>query len=444
MISVWICSGNSKDGTDDMSDLVERFGSYVDSKIEKDPDRARWLLLTAYRAKLVQLKAFPDKRLGKSRDLMAVESMKSVIAPYAHPERSALISIFTPCELLQAAGIYPMFAEAVASYINGASAERGFAEYAEAAGVPDTYCSYHKVLLGAVLSDVLPKPAMVINTSLVCDANNLTFRTAAEHYGIPWKYIDVPYDISEESVRYVAEQLRETAKMIEEVTGRKIDRDDLKSRIARGNATMEKLAACQKKKAGKYLSNDLTDELYEIFGTHVQLGTKQVLRYAKMLGKELEEAEPFDGVKLLWMHTIPYYQRDLRALLNFSRRCQIMSCDMNFDGFIKMDPERPYESMASRLVYDSFNGPSRRRMERSLEMCREQGVDGVVYFCHWGCKQTMAAAGNARRFFEEAGIPVLILDGDGCDRRNSGSGQMMTRVEAFIEMLESGRKNGKA
>lgn len=52
----------------------------------------------------------------------------------------------------------------------------------------------------------------------------------------------------------------------------------------------------------------------------------------------------------------------------------------------------------------------------------------------------MAAAGNARRFFEDAGVPVLILDGDGCDRRNAGDGQMMTRVEAFIEMLENGKK----
>ena len=228
--------------------------------------------------------------------------------------------------------------------------------------------------------------------------------------------------------------------MIEDVTGRPIDRDDLKRRIACGKKTLERLAACQRQKAGTYLSNDLTDELYEIFGTHVQLGNRSVLHYAEMLEKELKQAEPFGGIRLLWMHTIPYYQKDLRNLLNFSRRCQVVSCDMNFDGFVDMDPERPYESMARRVVFNSFNGPSERRLEKSLAMCREQKIDGVIYFCHWGCKQTMAAAGNARRFFEDAGVPVLILDGDGCDRRNAGDGQMMTRVEAFIEMLENGKK----
>ena len=35
------------------------------------------------------------------------------------------------------------------------------------------------------------------------------------------------------------------------------------------------------------------------------------------------------------------------------------------------------------------------------------------------------------------GIPMLILDGDGIDRRNSHDGQIRTRLEAFLEMLEA-------
>ena len=97
--------------------------------------------------------------------------------------------------------------------------------------------------------------------------------------------------------------------------------------------------------------------------------------------------------------------------------------------------------MAKRLVYDSFNGPSDRRIRRSLSMCRKLDADGVVYFCHWGCKQTQAAAQNARAILEENGYPTLILDGDGCDSGNSSNGQIATRMQAFIEMLED-RKAG--
>ena len=41
---------------------------------------------------------------------------------------------------------------------------------------------------------------------------------------------------------------------------------------------------------------------------------------------------------------------------------------------------------------------------------------------------------------QELGIPMLILDGDGIDRRNSHDGQIRTRLEAFLEMLEAEQK----
>lgn len=39
---------------------------------------------------------------------------------------------------------------------------------------------------------------------------------------------------------------------------------------------------------------------------------------------------------------------------------------------------------------------------------------------------------------QEMEIPMLILDGDGIDRRNSHDGQIKTRLEAFLEMLDTG------
>lgn len=423
-----------------MSSVVERFGAHVSALVRKNPAGARKLLVTAYRGKRLQLKHFPEKALSPARQYMALESMNAILAPLLHPEQAALVSIFMPCELLQVFEIHPMFAEAMSCYINGAAAEKGFVEYAESCGIAETYCSYHKVLLGGILSGVIPKPGFIVNTSLVCDANNLTFRSAAEHYGIPRIYIDVPYERSADSEQYVAEQLREFAGFLEDFTGRKLSGEALREAVGRSCRTVEQFARCQKAKRGKYLHNDLTSELYEVFGTHVLLGTPQMERYANMLRRDIEASEASRGVRLLWMHTIPYYQEPLRELLNFSGRCQVISCDMNFDAFCDMDPEHPFESMARRLVFNSFNGSSDNRIRQSIRMCREQDIDGVVYFCHWGCKQTLAAAGNVRQMMEDAGIPVLILDGDGCDRHNSGNGQMATRMQAFLEMLEEKKR----
>ena len=36
---------------------------------------------------------------------------------------------------------------------------------------------------------------------------------------------------------------------------------------------------------------------------------------------------------------------------------------------------------------------------------------------------------------------MLILDGDGIDKRNSHDGQIKTRLEAFLEMLDSSEES---
>jgi benzoyl-CoA reductase/2-hydroxyglutaryl-CoA dehydratase subunit BcrC/BadD/HgdB len=75
----------------------------------------------------------------------------------------------------------------------------------------------------------------------------------------------------------------------------------------------------------------------------------------------------------------------------------------------------------------------------SLDYAKRAHAEGVVVFCHWGCKQTLGISQLAKQYFEEAGFPTLVLDGDGCDSRNVADGQMVTRLNAFIEQLKAAR-----
>ena len=65
-------------------------------------------------------------------------------------------------------------------------------------------------------------------------------------------------------------------------------------------------------------------------------------------------------------------------------------------------------------------------------------VDAVIHFCHWGCKQASGGSILLKEKMKELGIPMLILDGDGIDKRNSHDGQIKTRLEAFLEILDAG------
>ena len=163
-----------------MSDLVEKFGQHIDKKIARNPETARKELLFGYRAFDLKLKYAPDKRLSPSRRLLADICMKEHIRSFANAGNSALVSVFLPCEIVRAFGMSTIFAEGFSGYMTGAYAEKAFVEAAENAGIAETYCSYHKILMGAAFSGVLPKPKFIINTSLICDANNLTFRALAD------------------------------------------------------------------------------------------------------------------------------------------------------------------------------------------------------------------------------------------------------------------------
>ena len=93
--------------------------------------------------------------------------------------------------------------------------------------------------------------------------------------------------------------------------------------------------------------------------------------------------------------------------------------------------------MARRLLANVNGGSAARRIDNAIAWAKKLNADGVILFCHWGCKQTMGAAQLFKSALEAEGYPVLLLDGDGCDRANTMDGQTATRLDAFLEMLHS-------
>ena len=91
-----------------------------------------------------------------------------------------------------------------------------------------------------------------------------------------------------------------------------------------------------------------------------------------------------------------------------------------------------------------MNGPYERKLELVDRLLDATHADGVIHFCHWGCKQSSGGSALLREHLHEAGVPLLQLDGDGIDERNSHDGQIKTRLEAFFEVLEAKRAEGDA
>ena len=418
-----------------MAKVVDTFGSVVERVCDGHPIAARRLMRTGWQAMGLKFRFAPDKRLLPADRYLARMMMKAMLAPLKRPDRTAMVSIFTPCELVQEAGLAPYNVEGFSAYVAATSAEQACIQAAHAAGVPETLCSYHRTFLGAAERGLLPAPRCVVYTNVACDANLITFRTLARHYGVPSFAIDVPREPCPESVRIVERQLHDLRGFLEKATGTRIDDDALARRVQRSRDTLEGFEAYQKLVAHATVPADLVTPLYCAVTNNILLGTIEEERYVSMLLDGALAAHPKQGAHIYWMHTVPYLSQAMRDALYLRDDVRIIGCELASACSSDFDPERPFEAMARRLVYNRFNGGALRRIRLGIESARTVGADAAVWFNHWGCKHTIAASQLAKRMFEEAGIPLLVLDGDGADRMAGSEGQLATRLEAFLEML---------
>ena len=422
-----------------MNKAIELFGRHIYHLTPNKPLRVRKELSFVYNASGLMCKYFPSKKLLPSRQFMQWAAADSAIRPLKDGNGSAIVSLYTPCEILHAMGIKLMFPEALACYLAAAGSERIFIETAENNGLPKTMCSYHKSFIGMVESGVLPKPDFIINTTLACDANHLSFRRAAEYYHVPQFIIDVPSAHSPSNTEYVARQLRDAVHFIETNSTFRLDPKKLEDSVNRSKRTLQNFRDVIPVRASRSISDEMTSQILTLFATHVMLGTENAVKYSSDFLAELRQCEECKkGVRLLWVHTLPYWQDALRDLINFTDRCEIVACDMSLDAMhVNLEETDPYRFMAERLLKNTANGPCENRISAVCELAEKLDADGVIWYCHWGCKQTAGASAQAKEFLEKKGFPTLILDGDGCDSNNVNDGQTITRTEAFLELLEN-------
>ena len=87
------------------------------------------------------------------------------------------------------------------------------------------------------------------------------------------------------------------------------------------------------------------------------------------------------------------------------------------------------------MILNIYNGDFSRKADFCVQLAKRYNCDAAIEFCHWGCKQSSGGVMLMKEKMSEAGIPMLILDGDALDRRNNHDGQVKTRFEAFLELI---------
>ena len=327
-------------------EIIETFGHYVENLTDKKPQSARRLLKTGWGAQNLKFRYMQDKRLMPADRHLANLMMDTMLWPLQKPEDSVIVSIFTPCEMMQEVGLHPYNVEGFSCYLSASKAERAFLQQAENQGIAETLCSYHKTFLGAAQKGLLPKPKCIVYTNLTCDANLLTFRTLADFYQVPVFAIDVPWNQTTENVQYVADQLKDLKIFLEKNTGKTISEDRLKERLACSKRTLENYKKYQQMRADRYVPSDLVTPLYAGMTNNILLGTAEEEKYTQMLLENIKKAPAAKGKHIYWMHSViaaAVREQQKEQLYSLSRPfVSILSEELNTGPVFGKEYEKAY------------------------------------------------------------------------------------------------------
>lgn len=415
--------------------IVEIYCDYVRRNLDK-PDLVKKLINLGINVAEKYVSYFPDRRLPPSLQYLNKICMTYMKEPLYNPESSVWTNIFAPTEILHAMGIYPLFIEAYSSYMSGFFIEDALIDKSEAAGISNTLCSFHKTFIGAGEYGILQKPKMAITTSMICDANVNTFSYLAKKYDVPFYIIDIPSKNNDLAVEYVKDQLLEMVDMLESAFDKKLDIDKLRKVLEWENKSHKYIKEYLTYLSARVLNSTMSFEMFMLFTSHVFMGRFETLKFYEKLLKDIKNAPKREKKGIFFVHLVPLYEQSFKEYFNFSKY-NILGSEINYDFTEEIDTTDPFKGIAEKLVSNIYNKSFGYRAEHVRNIIDKVKPDGAIQFCHWGCKQSIGGANLYKNIFQEKDIPFLIVDGDVMDKRNNQKGQIKTRLEAFLEMLES-------
>ena len=417
-------------------DIAKIFGNIVTENLGERPGFARRMVRIGCAAQHIKQELFPEPSLLPSQRYLVRICLRYIRKLLAAPGKSALVNLFMPCELLHAMNVNPMCTEGFSGFLSIGNCESACLQKAEEMGVPDTYCSFHKTLLGAAYTGLIKPPRFVASTNIVCDANYSTFNAIANHYSVPKFLIDVPDDAHESCVAYVTEQLSGFVAFMEDLLGRKMQPERLTAAISNTNRAVASNERFLTALETRYMPTTATNEMNKVLMSHILLGTNEAAEFYERLANDAKGGEITARKRILWSPVMPYGLKSMDEPFISSGSFQLLPTDLHFDAMTELDAQSPLESLAKRLVNNHFYRKTDKRADVLLRIAKRLRADGVVLFCHWGCKTAGGSAYMLRDALQGEGIPAVVLDGDACDRRNMSEGQFSTRLQAFFEILE--------
>lgn len=393
-------------------------------------------------------------------------------------------------EIMRAMDIVPAWGE---SFSGVCAAKRDAEQYLQKAESDDfsrSLCTYATCHIGfemireeqdGVMPEGAPwggmgRPDMILgNGQLLCDPR-FKWPQALQHYlkDVPifvgnmyYPPFDPTMDHHEQEgfyVKYCTEQLRETVKFCEKITGKKMDWDRLAEVVELSDKTWDLFIDTYELRKAIPTPMDTGDAMNTMVPLTFNLGTQEAYDFYLELNNELKQ-KIADGVgvadpekyRIIWAAGLPSWFA-LGDFQYFNGKGAVFPVEVTYRGCEKIErldlPETsdPLEHIAWRWVryWTHWYDAARKRpgsipkVERIIEYIEDYKCDGVVFHLAFSCRSWHAGiihqAETLRKVYRN--IPILIMEGDIVDISSYNETDTRNRIDAFLEILdEHKRKN---
>jgi benzoyl-CoA reductase/2-hydroxyglutaryl-CoA dehydratase subunit BcrC/BadD/HgdB len=288
---------------------------------------------------------------------------------------------------------------------------------------------------------------LVFNTNQCRDVQDW-FAWYANEFKVPLVGIHTHrgiHSIREYQIKDIAKQIEDLVPELEKVSGKKFDLDRFKESIGLSRNTSQLWKACLEMAAAVPSPWTFFDATIHMGPAVVARGTKPGVDYYETLLAELKErvkekiaAVEEERHRLYW-EGMPVWGK-LRALseqLASLHACVVASTYCNSWIFDQLDPDKPFESMATAYT-ELFIVRDETYKEEYIRNCFDfYKFDGLIFHDAKTCpNNSNNRYGMPERLSREIGVPTLTINGDLNDLRCYSEEQTRTNIEAFIEQLE--------
>ncbi|MEI6816700.1 MAG: 2-hydroxyacyl-CoA dehydratase family protein [Bacteroidota bacterium] len=367
-----------------------------------------------------------------------------------------------PAELLRSFGFEVHFPENHGALLGATRTAGDFIPESAELGYNNDICSYLTSDIGSYLKKQTPlqdhyglngppKPDIIVYNTNQCREVQDWFTYFAKEINCPIVGITPPRhvdEVTEAHINDVSSQFRSMIPPCEKASGNKFDLDKFKDTIRLSKEATElwkKVLLTAKHSPSPISFFDATIHMGPIV---VLRGTQIAKDYYAALLKELE-GNAANKVGFLQEEKSRIYWdgmpiwgkiRPLSDLFIQNNSAVVASTYCNSWIFDAFDVEHPFESSAKAYTEIFINRSEMAKEKILANLIEEFRIDGMIFHDAKTCaNNSNSRFGMPQRITEKMGIPTLVIEGDLCDLRFYSEGQTITKIETFLEQIESSK-----